>query len=172
MNNSFLLVMGLVIAQRVIELLLAKKNARQLIQQGAQEVGSSHYKYIVLIHLGFFLSLVGEVAFGQSVSPAWWPIPLIVFTLAQLVRYWCIRTLGPFWNTRIYVLAESGLIQKGPYRWLKHPNYLVVRLELLTLPLVFGAYETAAIWSIINYAFLKWVRIPTEEKALQLAAKK
>jgi methyltransferase len=172
MKTYLLLVTGFVAVQRVAELLIAKKNARHMKSRGAQEVGSAHYKYLVLIHLGFFLSLLGEVTLGHGGSPSWWPIPLVVFILAQLLRYWCIRSLGPFWNTRIYVLAESGLINKGPYRRLKHPNYLVVRLEFLTLPLIFGAYETAAIFSMFNYAFLKWVRIPTEEKALQLALKK
>jgi len=77
-------------------------------------------------------------------------------------------SLGRFWNTRIYILPQHPLVNKGPYRWIKHPNYLIVMMEFIAFPLIFGAYSTALIWSAINFLFLWFVRIPTEEQALQI----
>lgn len=166
MNPFFLLLFSLLVTQRLGELWLAKRNARWLQQRGAYEVGQGHYKYIVFIHIGFLLSLFIESALLDSVPPSWWAFPFSIFIGTQVLRYWCIRSLGPRWNTRIYILPENDLVKSGPYRWFKHPNYLIVITEILVIPLIFGAFFTASLWTIINYAFLKMVRIPIEEQAL------
>jgi len=168
MNGYFIAFFCFLLMQRTSELRLAKKNADWIKQRGGYEVGATHYKYIVAIHAGFFLTLASEVLVLGTVAPSWWLLPLILFFLAQLLRYWCIQSLGPYWNTRIYILPEARLIKKGPYRWVKHPNYWIVITEIALVPLIFGAYYTAIIWSFINFCFLKAVRIPTEEKALLL----
>ncbi len=167
LHGFFLLLFSLLITQRLGELWLAKRNARWMLQQGGYEVGREHYKYIVWIHIGFLASFFVEVLLFTSTPPAWWSIPFSLFLLAQGLRYWCIRSLGPYWNTRIYILPNSTLVKKGPYRWIKHPNYFIVMTELLVIPLIFGAWYTAILWSSANYAFLKWVRIPKEEQALK-----
>jgi methyltransferase len=162
----FYLFFILLVVQRIGELVLARKNATWILSQGGYEVGANHYKYIIMIHVGFFLSLLGEVTLTDATPPIWWWIPFLVFVFAQVLRYWCIRTLGSFWNTRIYILPQSRLIDKGPYRFMKHPNYLIVITEFVAIPLIFGAFYTAIVWTLINYLFLRLVRIPTEENAL------
>ncbi|WP_134699094.1 isoprenylcysteine carboxyl methyltransferase family protein [Ammoniphilus sp. YIM 78166] len=166
MPSFFLLLFSLLITQRLGELWLAKRNADWMLEQGGYEVGREHYKYIVLIHIGFLSSFLIEVLLFTTTPPAWWVLPFSLFLLAQGGRYWCIRSLGPYWNTRIYILPNSTLVKNGPYRWIKHPNYLIVMTELFVIPLIFGAWYTAFLWSGVNYAFLRLVRIPTEEQAL------
>lgn len=161
----FGLVLGAVIVQRIAELYLATRNARYVRAKGGYEVGAHHYKYIVLLHILFFLSLVGEVI-GKNSSetlPAWWALPFSLFLLAQALRYWCIRSLGKRWNTRILILPGEAPVQRGPYRYIRHPNYLVVAIELITLPLTFSAVTTAILFSLANAWLLLHVRIPLEE---------
>lgn len=166
MNAFFLLLFALLVTQRLGELWIARRNARWMQEKGGYEVGREHYKYIVLIHVGFLASFFVE-SLSYASPPSWWIAPFTIFLAAQVLRYWCIHTLGPYWNTRIYILPNSTLVKKGPYRWIKHPNYLIVMTELLVIPLIFGAYYTAAFWSCVNYAFLRLVRIPIEERALK-----
>src|SRR5690606_20225813 len=99
-------------------------------------------------------------------SGIWW-VFLIVFAAAQILRVWALASLGRFWNTKILVLPGAKKVKKGPYRWLPHPNYIVVALEILSLPLIFGAWRTALVFTIANALLLLLVRIPAEEKALQ-----
>ena len=161
MSTFFIILFALLITQRLSELQVAKRNAHWIRAHGGIEVGGDHYKYIVLIHVGFLISLLTEVAFsGMASPPSWWAVPFGLFLCAQALRYWCIGSLGRFWNTRIYVVPEHPLVKKGPYRWIKHPNYLIVMTEFITFPLIFGAYSTAVIWTVINFLFLKFVRIP------------
>jgi methyltransferase len=162
----FLIVFVSVLLQRMLELGLAKRNARYIRSVGGYEVGAEHYKYIVGLHVLFFVSLAVEVRAGEQVLSGWWWLPFSLFLAAQFVRYWCIRTLGPHWNTRIFVLPGAPLVARGPYRYLRHPNYWVVVVELATLPLTFSAYYTALVFSFCNLWLLWRVRIPLEEKAL------
>ncbi|QGG49313.1 isoprenylcysteine carboxyl methyltransferase family protein [Heliorestis convoluta] len=155
----------LLILQRLGELVLAQRNGHFLQQKGGYEVGREQYKIIILLHSLFFLALYTEVIFLESVAPLWWPLPAALFFLAQFIRYWAIFSLGPYWNTRIFVLPQAPVVTKGPYRYLRHPNYLVVVIELLTLPLIFGAYGTALIFTIAN-AYILSQRIALEERAL------
>lgn len=166
MTILFLGVLAAVILQRLMELRLARQNAKAIRKRGGYEVGGDHYKWLVGLHSGFFLSL-GLEAIGRGVTlPMGWPVPLLLFGTAQLLRIWCIRSLGIFWNTRIFILPGVKGIRKGPYRWLKHPNYIVVTLELFSLPLLFGLFTTAAVFTLLNAVLLLKVRIPIEEKAL------
>lgn len=164
----FAIVLGGVLLQRGGELFLASRNARYIRAKGGYEVGAEHYKYIVLLHSLFFASLILEVSMKENpqVLPAWWICSFSVFLLAQLLRYWCIRSLGKHWNTRILIVPGTQPVIRGPYRFLRHPNYVVVALEILSLPLTFGAFFTALTFSILNAWLLLRIRIPLEEKSL------
>ncbi|ETP67812.1 isoprenylcysteine carboxyl methyltransferase [Planococcus glaciei CHR43] len=163
----FYLLVGFVIIQRLLEVLYAKSNERRMKSQGAIEAGAEHYKWIVLLHVLFFVSLTAEVLFHQQgLGPAWL-VFLIVFLIAQVLRVWALASLGPYWNTKIIVLPGAQKVKRGPYRWLPHPNYIVVALEIAALPLLFGAWRTALIFTVANALLLLLVRIPAEENALQ-----
>lgn len=159
----FYVLIFFIIFQRIIELLIAKKNAKYIQALGGIEVGQVHYPFIVITHILFFISLSLEGSYDTM--PTWWPVPFIAFLLAQILRIWVLTTLGRFWNTRIYVVPGSKPIKNGPYRFLRHPNYLTVIIEILAIPLIFGAYYTAFAFSIINLGIL-FVRIRVEEQAL------
>jgi methyltransferase len=161
----FLIFWILLIIQRLAEVKIAKKNEKTLRSKGAVEAGSSHYKWMVTMHASFFLFLFTEVMFFNAISPTWWMIPFVLFLIAQVIRVWAITSLGVFWNTKIILLPGAEVVAKGPYRFIRHPNYLVVTLELLVIPLIFGAYVTALLFTILNILMLR-VRIPAEEKAL------
>ncbi|HEY4554180.1 MAG TPA: isoprenylcysteine carboxylmethyltransferase family protein [Bacillaceae bacterium] len=162
----FWLMFMFIAAQRLAEVRLAKSNERWMKERGAREYGSSHYPIMVLIHTGFFLSLAAEVVFFQKTVSPYWPVLLFVFAAAQAARIWVIRSLGKFWNTKIIVLPGAQVVAKGPFQYIKHPNYLVVTVELLVIPLLFQAYITAAAFFVFNQAILA-VRIPAEERALK-----
>lgn len=156
---------GLVGLQRLLELLLSRRNERLLRGRGAVERGREHYPLIVALHaLWLFSTLVEGILRGPGL-PAFWPIPLALFLLVQPLRYWAIFSLGEHWNTRILVVPGAELVKRGPYRYLRHPNYVVVAVEILTLPLTFGAWITALVFSILN-ATLLFVRVKEENRAL------
>lgn len=163
----FWAVYSFVVLQRLIELYIAKRNGQRLLALGAYEVGAWQHKWFVLLHTSFLLALLVEVSLRTDPLPVLGPYLLIVFATAQIGRYWVLRTLGVRWNTRIYVLPGAPLIRSGPYRWLKHPNYVIVTIELLVLPLAFGAFWTALAASAANLLLLR-LRIPLEERALSL----
>lgn len=164
----FLIVFLLVITQRVVELLVAKQNEKWMLEQGAFEVGARHYPFMVMMHIAFFLLLLLEVSVRQAALSPFWQIFLTLFLVAQIGRIWCLCTLGKFWNTKILILPDAPVIRKGPYRFLRHPNYVIVMMELLTLPLLFNAYITAFLFFLLNCWMLS-VRIPIEEQALKKA---
>ncbi|NSL52654.1 isoprenylcysteine carboxyl methyltransferase family protein [Calidifontibacillus erzurumensis] len=156
---------ALIILQRIVELGIAKKNEKWMKARGGYEVGKEHYKYIVLVHILFFVTLIIEVfLFEKQLSPLW-VIFLFIFSIAQVIRVWSIMSLGRFWNTKIIVVPNTNIIEKGPYKWVRHPNYLVVLIELLVLPLIFDAFWTAIIFTILNIVVLKH-RIQLEEQEL------
>jgi len=165
MVTWFYLVFLLVILQRLVELFIAKRNAEHMRSLGGYEVGADHYRYIVLLHVMFFVSLLSEVEVRGLAARTPHLLPFAVFILAQGLRVWCLASLGKFWNTRIFVLPGSRPVVRGPYRFLRHPNYVVVGLELLALPLAFGATVTAVLFTVLNAMILR-VRIRTEESAL------
>lgn len=159
------LLIPLAVIQRVAELRVAKRNERIMRSRGAVEAGAAHYPAIVALHSVWFIGMIAEIVLlTRAVSP-FWPAFLLIFLLAQGLRYWAIRSLGTWWNTRILVVPGGRTSRRGPYRYMKHPNYLAVVLELFTLPALYGAYLTAITASIINAILLR-VRIRTEERAL------
>jgi methyltransferase len=160
----FLVVVTMIGIQRVLELLLAKQNAAYIRSIGGYEVAGEHYKWIVLVHISFFASLVTEALVSTSPLPFFW-VPAILFLSAQILRIWVIHTLGRHWNTRIFVVPGAKVVKKGPYRYLRHPNYAIVCTELLTLPLAFGLWRTALVISLFNCIVLR-IRIREEENAL------
>ena len=161
----FYFILAFVIIQRLVELVIAKKNEKSMRAKGAYEVGSSHYKYMILLHASFFVSFLVEVVFFKSVFTPYYGL-LAVFLLLQLLRVWCLISLGTFWNTKIIILPGANVVVKGPYKFIRHPNYLVVCLEIAVLPLMFQAYVTAITFTILNLIMLS-VRIPIEEKSLK-----
>lgn len=162
------LFIALVIGQRLMELRLAKKNERWMKAQGGYEKGEKHYPYIVAIHTLFFLSLLLEVTFSWTEDSTWNIIPLLLFLIIQWGRMWVISSLGKFWNTKIIVLPGAKVVRKGPYRYFRHPNYVIVIMEMMTLPLIFHAYWTAIIFTL-SCAVVLFIRIREEEAALKEA---
>lgn len=161
----FYLFFFLLVLQRLFELFLARQNEKWMKERGAVEFGQWHYLLIVAVHVLFFAFYFLEVVLGdKGLSPAW-PFLLLLFFFAQLMRIWIISSLGKHWNTKIIVLPGSPLVKKGPYRFFKHPNYAVVAVEFIVIPLLFQAYVTAVLFSLLNLAVLA-VRIPAEEEAL------
>lgn len=167
----FYIVFLLVVAQRLVELQIAKRNARKIISLGGYEVGQDHYHLFILLHSGFFTALWLEAILNRFELPSWWAVPFAIFVVAQALRVWCIRSLGSFWNTRIFVIPGMELVRKGPYRWLRHPNYVVVCLEIVMLPLLFGCYRTAFVFTCLNLLLLR-KRIQVEEQSLSEAVSK
>jgi methyltransferase len=155
------LILGLVAAQRLGELALAQHNTARLKAAGAIEIGAGHYPLFVLLH-GSWLAVLA-VATPWTTVPNPWLIGL--FVLLQLGRVWVIATLGRFWTTRIITLAGAPLVRRGPYRFVRHPNYWIASLEIAVLPLAFGQIWIALAWSVAN-ALLVAHRVRIEEGAL------
>lgn len=147
--------------ERLAELVYSERNTRALLARGAHEVGRGHYPLIVVFHVAWFVA-VG--AFLPRPAPIY-PIPLLLLGVLQMLRYWVLKTLGPYWTTRIITLPGAPLVWRGPYRFLRHPNYMVVVGEIALLPLVFGEIWVAVAFSILH-AGLIWWRIRTEDDAL------
>ncbi|WP_272885610.1 isoprenylcysteine carboxyl methyltransferase family protein [Fictibacillus marinisediminis] len=164
----FFLFLGALILQRLAELVIARRNETFLFSKGAFEAGQEHYKWMVAIHASFFVSLLLEVPLFHKEPASWWWIPFSLFLLAQMARVWCLRSLGAFWNTKIIILPGAQVVASGPYKYIRHPNYCIVTMEIITIPLVFQAYFTALLFLVLNAVILS-VRIPAEEKALQEA---
>ena len=138
--------LGLVLLQRVVELVLARRNTVQLRRLGAVEVDAEGYPFFVLLHAGWLVSLA---LFVPASSTPVWPL-LGLFALLQLCRFWVISSLGRYWTTRIVTLPDAPLVQAGPFRWFRHPNYLLVIAEIAVLPLAFGAVPIAVSFSAVN----------------------
>jgi methyltransferase len=147
--------------QRGGELLLARANTASLLRQGAIEIDRDGYKYIVLLHTAWLAALFATV---PPATPPNWPL-LILFGVLQIARIWVIISLGRRWTTRLIVLPGAPLVAPGPYRWLRHPNYLIVAAELAILPLAFAAVAIAVLFSACN-GWLLWRRIRLEDAAL------
>ena len=158
-----IVVLALVTAQRIGELFLAEHNTRRLRAQGAVETGTNHYLFIVLLHGAWLLGL-WVLAWDRPINLAL----LAVFVLLQAARVWVIATLGPRWTTRIITLPGAPLVTRGPYRFVSHPNYIVVAMEIVVLPLAFGLVGYAIVFTLLNAAMM-WVRIRSEAGALSAA---
>ena len=154
-------VLLLVVAQRLAELVLAARNTQRLLARGGIEIGRRHYPLLVLLHGAWLAALL------LLVPPDTPPdLPLLgVFLLLQAMRVWIIASLGRYWTTRVVTVPGEALVRRGPYRLLRHPNYAVVAGEIAVLPLAFGAWGIAALFSALNAVLLAW-RIRVEEEAL------
>lgn len=158
---NFLILLA-VTCQRLGELWLSNRNTRRLLAQGAREHAPGHYPLIVALH-STWLAVLWVLAPLRTVDVFW----LSFFILIEIARIWVLASLGPRWTTRILVLPGARLVRHGPYRFLNHPNYLVVMAEIAVLPLVFGLWQTALIFSLLNSAILA-VRVRAENRALSL----
>lgn len=154
----------IVITQRIVELFIAKRNEKWMIDRGGKVLGEKHYKWIVGLHILFFVTLIVETDWSMQYVELNYML-LFIFFLTQFARYWCIVSLGKFWNTKIIVLPKVALIKKGPYKYMKHPNYLIVCMELIVIPLLFGAVWTTMIFPLLHIMIM-FIRIPAENKAL------
>lgn len=161
----FITFIAFLIVQRIAELLHAKRNEQWMKARGAFEVGKNHYKFIVLMHSLFFLSLIIEVILFEKGISAYFSFFLVLFILTQIARVWTIRSLGKYWNTKIIILPNKIAVSKGPYNYVRHPNYVIVVVEILVIPLLFNAFFTALVFSILNMIALT-IRISAEERAL------
>ena len=154
------LLLGAVTAERIAELFLARRNTAALLAKGAVEVGAEHYPAIVLMH-ALWLASLWIFGAARMIDPIW----LAVFLSLQVLRVWILKTLGPRWTTRIIILPGAPLVTNGPYRFLSHPNYLVVVGEIAVLPLCLGLAWVALLFSGAN-AILLSIRIRAETIAL------
>jgi methyltransferase len=151
----------LVTLERLVELVHANRNTRQLLARGAREHAPGHYPLIVAVH-ALWLATLWWLARSKPVDGFW----LALFVLIELTRAWVLITLGPRWTTRIIVLPGEPLVRSGPYRFVNHPNYWVVIGEIAVLPLVFGLWKVALIFTLLNTAALM-IRIRAENRALR-----
>lgn len=152
--------------QRVTELFISKRNERWMLQRGGFEHGKEHYPYIVLLHAMFLLSLFCEVMYFKKELTSLWYIVIPILAITQLIRYWSVYSLGYYWNTKIIIVPNELIVSKGPYQFMKHPNYVIVALEFLLIPFLYQAYMTALLFTFLNIIMMS-IRIPTEEKALR-----
>jgi methyltransferase len=165
----FFVLFTYLIVLRLGELFLAEGNRRWAMAQGGRESDRRQYHVIVAVHIVFYFSLWLEWRYWSHGWNALWPIWIGLLAAAQLVRFWAILALGRHWNTRIIVLPQMKLVTRGPYRFIRHPNYLAVIIELIAIPVLCGAYFTAVLFSLANACMLAR-RIPREEQALALCS--
>ncbi|WP_079191374.1 isoprenylcysteine carboxyl methyltransferase family protein [Streptomyces sp. CB00455] len=162
----YLLIVGLVAAERLAELVTARRHTAWSLARGGREYGRGHYPAMVALHTALLVGCAVEPwAAGRPFVPALGWAALTLAGAAQALRWWCIATLGPRWNTRVLVVPGLPLVAAGPYRLLRHPNYVAVAVEGLALPLVHTAWLTALGFTVLNLALLR-VRIGCEEAAL------
>ena len=154
------LFLAVVVAQRLVELAIARRNTARLLARGAREVGAGHYPFMVALHAAWVAALV---AFGhdEAVRPLW----LAAYAALQAFRVWILATLGPRWTTRI-IVTDEPLVARGPFALMRHPNYALVVAEIAVAPLVLGLAWVAAAFTVLNVAMLT-VRIRAEDAALR-----
>lgn len=162
----YLVLLAAVAAERVGELVVARRNEVWARDRDAVEFGRRHYPVMVVLHTGLLAACLAEAAMtGRPFLPVLgWPM-LALVVLAQALRWWCIGTLGRYWNTRVLVVPGVRLVRAGPYRLMRHPNYVAVVVEIAALPLVHSAWWTAVVFTVANAALLT-VRIRCEDAAL------
>jgi methyltransferase len=162
----YVLLVAAVGAERLVELVVAERNRRWSSQRGGTEFGSGHYPVMVILHTGLLAGCLAEaIALHRPFLPALGFSMLALVVAAQVLRWWCITTLGRQWNTRVIVVPGASRITGGPYRLIPHPNYVAVIVEGFALPLVHSAWITAAVFTVLNAALLK-TRLAVENTAL------
>lgn len=158
-QTSAVLFLCFIILQRLSELVIARRNTARLLEKGAIEVGAAHYPVMVALHSTWIACLV-FFGYASPLSFGW----LLVFVLLQILRVWILTSLGPRWTTRVIILNEP-LVVRGPFKYLSHPNYMLVVAEIIVAPMVLGLVWVAVLFTLLNAAML-WVRIGVEHKAL------
>jgi len=169
---SVILYIGLVLltgVERLVELVISKRHASLAFARGGVEHGRGHFPAMVVLHTGLLLACIAEVVLLDRpfIGALGWPM-LVIALLCQAGRYWVIGALGEQWNTRVIVVPGASRVTRGPYRWpwLRHPNYWIVAIEGIALPLVHSAWITALAFTVLNAILLLGFRIPTENRAL------
>ncbi len=154
-------------AERIVEVVVSNRHATWSFAHGGREYGRAHYPFMAVLHTGLLLACIAEVVLGDRpfIPALGWPM-LVIALACQAGRYWCIRLLGRQWNTRVIVVPGAGRVRRGPYRVLSHPNYVIVAVEGIALPLVHTAWITAIAFTVLNAVLLLGFRIPTERRAL------
>ena len=160
---------ALVIVIRLAELRVARRNRAWAMGRGGVESGAEHYPVMVSLHTALFAGCLLEVPLADRPFLPWLGCPMLALLVgAHVLRWWCIRTLGPQWNTRVIRVPDVPLVSGGPYRWLRHPNYVAVVVEGFALPLVHTAWITALAFTVLNALLLR-VRLRVETEALATA---
>jgi methyltransferase len=166
----YTLLVAAVALERLVELRVARRNLAWARERGGVEYGAAHYRWMVLLHIGLLVGCLVEVWWRDPPFLPWLGWPMLVLVLAsQGLRWWCIRTLGPRWNTRVVVVPGLPLVASGPYRYFHHPNYVAVVVEGFALPLVHTAVVTAVVFTVLNALLLRR-RIAVENEALATVA--
>ena len=169
MVAAYLLLLGAVALERVAELVVSARHARWAFARGGAEHGRGHFGAMVTLHTALLVGCAAETVLADRpfLPGLGWPA-LAAALASQGLRWWCIAALGPRWNTRVIIVPGLPLVSSGPYRWLRHPNYVAVVVEGLALPLVHTAWVTALVFTVLNAVLLGRFRIPAEERALGL----
>lgn len=162
---AFILFISFIVLLRIGELILSRRNEVWLLNHGAIEYGQKHYPFIVALHVLFITVLIIEYLTKASVD--FNMLFLILYGILLAFKVWVILSLVKFWNTKIYHISGYPLIKKGVYKYIKHPNYLIVIAEIALIPLVFHLIFTAIAFSVLN-AMMLTVRIIEENKVLKL----
>lgn len=163
---AYSLLIVAVALERLAELAVSKRNLAWSRARGGVESGFGHYPFMVVLHSALLVGCLVEAGLAHRAFLSWLGWPMLALVLgSQALRWWCIRTLGPQWNTRIVIVPSMSAVTTGPYRWLRHPNYLAVVVEGAALPLVHTAWITAAVFTVLNAVLLR-VRIGAEQQAL------
>ncbi|WP_102027244.1 isoprenylcysteine carboxyl methyltransferase family protein [Salirhabdus sp. Marseille-P4669] len=155
-----------IVGQRLIELWVANRNERWMKENGATIVEEGIYKWIVLTHVTFLMAILVEGYLFHHLQNKITVFVLFLFLVLQVLRMWCLTSLGRFWNTKIIVLPKVERIRKGPYKYVRHPNYIIVGLEFIIIPILFHAYVSAVLFPLVH-SVLMYYRIPAEERALK-----
>ncbi len=158
---GFAILISILIMQRVLELLIARRNEKWLLKNGAVEYGQRQYPFIVVLHILFIASLITEYSIKQKTGLN--VIFLSIYIVLITLKIWTIASLGKYWNTKIFRIPGMTPVVKGPYKFLKHPNYIIVMGEIAAIPLIFNLCFTAALFSILNAVMLT-VRIKDEDR--------
>lgn len=161
----FIFFIGFLIIQRLSELMVAARNEKWLRANGAVEYGKEHYPFIVLLHTAFIISVIGEYIYGNQTGVNYFFI--VLFFVLIVIKVIVISTLGHYWNTKIFKVPGSKPVATGIYKYIKHPNYVIVILEIAIIPLAFNLYYTAVVFTILN-AIMLTVRIKKENEVLAL----
>ena len=165
--TAYVVLIAAVALERLAELVISRRNLAWAKSHGGYESGFGHFPFMVVLHTGLLVACLVEAAQRPFIPALGWSMFAVV-VLSQALRWWCIATLGPRWNTRIVVIPGLALVGSGPYRWLRHPNYVAVVLEGIALPLVHTGWVTAVVFTVLNAALLR-VRISAENAAMAQA---